>query len=925
MWDTLNIYAQQDPRWFETLDRYAPGPEHLAIYREHILPGWELTRRSWWFISHPPGVGLADQGWKLHLSSHHDHSPETLRRALPVLVDARVPFKFLLDPHCVAVTSGKRWPRGSSGKFVTIYPDDDEEFVALARKLTRALAGMAPEAKGPYILSDRRAPDSDAVYYRYGGFKAIPRTRPDGAMTLMIRDPAGGEIVDRREPFYAKPDWATDPFGEPEIDTEVPLLADGRFTITDALTYSNAGGVYTGIDNQTGAEVVLKEARPGVLVGRSRIDATDALAREYRILSELADTGHFVRPVTLFSQWEHAFLVEERVDGEQMSQRSIATNPILTTDLRPDALRAYYAQQQSWWLALVDAITAAHERGILLGDLSFTNVLVRSGDDRLVVIDLETAVRIGTDEPVGLHTPGVSSTRAIDTGVADHANDFHGLGALMLGSVMLVNAAVGYDNRRLPRFLAALTDDLRLPGELTELIADLLDPAAPPAGPDPALIRKRIAGIDFAAYDGWRIPVPLSLPAKENRHPDPAATIRRCRDVIVAAADTKRRDRLFPAHVMVHETNPLSLAYGAAGVLHALHQLGDPVPDHLRAWLLTADLPRDCPPGLYTGTAGVAWVLDELGQPAAARRSLVAATEHELFGAEHGILAGTAGIGLACLRLWHTGVDGAGGADRAELLALAVGCGERIAASAVHGERGPHWPVGDELDPSSTTVPVGYGRGASGIALFLLYLAEATGEPGWRELGRAALGHDLAYAVAIRGGDGEPLFDSFPGFVPPGGEDVAVVKSYWDEGTAGVATALLRYLAVAPDDELRAAWSRMRRDLCRKYAIMPQLFHGLAGSGMALLDAAELLRDQQALDEAWRVGEGVLLFGIETGDGVSFPGEQCLRESTDLATGAAGVLLFLDRLRRAGPGERTNTNFVLDELLGEERNAAGQR
>ena len=43
---------------------------------------------------------------------------------------------------------------------------------------------------------------------------------------------------------------------------------------------------------------------------------------------------------------------------------------------------------------------------------------------------------------------------------------------------------------------------------------------------------------------------------------------------------------------------------------------------------------------------------------------------------------------------------------------------------------------------------------------------------------------------------------------------------------------------------------------------MPQLFHGLAGLGNALLDIHELDGDERYLAEAWQVAEGVLLFSV---------------------------------------------------------------
>jgi hypothetical protein len=144
-----------------------------------------------------------------------------------------------------------------------------------------------------------------------------------------------------------------------------------------------------------------------------------------------------------------------------------------------------------------------------------------------------------------------------------------------------------------------------------------------------------------------------------------------------------------------------------------------------------------------------------------------------------------------------------------------------------------------------------------------------------------------------------------------------VRRQYWDRGTAGVLTTVLRYHAVTGDPVLRAWIDDLLRDARRKYVVFPQLFHGLSGIGNVLLDAFEFLGDEALLEEARRTAAGVLCFAVRRPEGVTFPGEQTVRESADFATGSAGVGLFLHRLLHARPGGRTNFNFVLDDLLGE--------
>lgn len=938
-WETLNIYSRLDPRWFEPLERYVPDGAHLAAYRELMPLDWSLRRRGLWFLADPPAADRREQGWKLHVSVRAVDSVAALRAAIPVLRDADTKFKFLLDQRTVSWTNGRMWPRGSSGKFITVYPADDDLFRRLAAELTAALDGLT----GPYILSDRRYRDSATVHYRYGGFIGISQIQATGVSSLMIKAPDGSLYPDVRQPYWQVPPWiAEDPFGIPADEDTSPdtspdtsadtsagaipetvggdqeQLLDGRFRVDEALQFSNRGGVYVATDVVTGAQVVLKEARPQVGLGKldgdlAGIEYTDVLRKEHRLLTELAGTGHFVRPVALFTEWEHTFLAEEKISGPQFSQHSIATNPLVTGELTPAALAAYHDRMRQLFGQFVAALDAAHRRGIVLGDLSWTNVLLDEDSDRLIIIDLEAAVQ-GTDANLGLYTPGVSSPRSIRAGRATPADDYSALGRILFGSLMLLNGFVGYQPAALGRLLDALAADLGLPADLVELVRELTaEPdAEPDAGPpDATLVAKRFAELSVAEPAAWPSVIPLARPAAEviageragRLRAEVAATVGRAVDYLHATATPHRDDRLFPTDVGGFETNPLSVANGAAGVLHALRHLPGEVPGHLVGWVLRRDVTGGgYPPGLYYGQGGIAWVLAEFGHPGYAAK-LLEQTRGTACSMEHpGVLWGAAGHGMACLRLWQL-------TGRQEFLDDAVHIGEHLTGTAQLDDRGVHWlapgPDGGQR------VPLGYAHGPAGVALFLLYLHLAAGDGGALALGRQALDFELANAMR--------LSDRVTGFRGDLDESKdRACRCYWDMGTAGVLTTLVRYLAVTGDQVLDGWVDRLLPDVSRKYTVLPQLFHGLAGLGNALIDVAELAGRPAALAEAWRTAEGVLLFRVEQAEGTVFPGEQSLRESGDLATGSAGVGLFLNRLLTvpADPaGGRTNTNFVLDDLL----------
>lgn len=127
---------------------------------------WDVTTGDLWCTVNPKdGLGRP-QGWKLHLSATPVSAETVLTRSLPVLLAGRSAFKFARSTVHVARLNGRTTPRGHSGKFITVYPESDQESVRLAEALHQATVGLP----GPRVLSDRPyAPDS-LVHYRYGAF-----------------------------------------------------------------------------------------------------------------------------------------------------------------------------------------------------------------------------------------------------------------------------------------------------------------------------------------------------------------------------------------------------------------------------------------------------------------------------------------------------------------------------------------------------------------------------------------------------------------------------------------------------------------------------------------------------------------------------------------------------------------------------------
>jgi serine/threonine protein kinase len=900
-------YARNQKRWFETIANYEPNAQFKNIFAELAPNGWKLDKQSIWFVASPPSVRLMEQGWKIHISTQTTHAADVLRISLSRLFDRMVYFKFAADMWIAGEMNSKLWPREASGKFITVYPSNTPDFLSLANELTDLLR----DYDGPYILSDRRWPNSRCVFYRYGAFKDHSEVTSDGLRRQLISQQDGTLATDLRQPYFYLPPGIIDPHGgeliKSNVNTQrastVYALKGGRYKIEAALNFSNRGGVYRATDEADNRTVIVKEARPLIEVGRARSNAVQVLKDEYELLIKLNDTGYFAKPTDFFRVWEHSYLVEDYVRGDTLAEYILAHHPIYNHDsVNALSINHYLKRMTSVWLKIARAIQCAHERDIILGDLSINNVMVSREDDAITIIDLEGA-HTGNSPSVGLFTPGFIRRSSWETGLSDQDTDLYGLGAIMFASLVIANAHVDYYPNARHTFLSELRLDLDLPEELVNLI-ELLH------NEDNLSITsiEEVISMLECLREGLEKNVafqPRLALSVESRFPPDHKSDLYCRtlattdgiiDYLGGVADLSRRDRLFPGDMLIFATNPLSIAYGACGILHCLQLVKGQIASDFVDWVLNIPVDNDdYPPGLYLGKSGIAWVMDEIGHPEYARILLREASAHRLLWNTADVLHGASGFGLASLRFWHKHNDGTA-------LDNAVKVGDWLTRNAIRGPDGVRWASEDG------TINLGYAQGGSGIALFLLYLSLTTGDVSYRCLGRSALDFEIKHAAW--NGSRFLGFPEEPGLGP---------SPYWAAGTAGVLTTMLRYLATSPDEVLKNYVGEYEGDVGHKYAKFPQLFRGLAGMGNTLLDLWYFSHDDKYVRQAWQIAEGVLLHSISRPEGITFPGTRALRESADFATGAAGVALFLHRLmvvdcQDSTPTGLDNFNFTLDQF-----------
>lgn len=849
-------FAAAHPIFYDEPRRRA-APDEPAYAPEGALDWTAWTHRDdgTWSFWAPPGVTLPEQGWKVHVSSAEQGAREVLARVSAACFDGRWAFKHLPHPEALRRMSAKDADRTASGKFITVYPVDEDDLREAVVALDRAVGGMP----GPYVLTDVRW-GAGPVSVRYGAFRS--RTlRRHGFDVPAVRDPRTGELVeDVREPAFTPPSWVSVPeFLGPHVarlrETAPP---PGFPTVTRALHHSNAGGVYEADDE--GAPVVVKEARPFVGHTPDGRDAVQRLRDEEEVLRAVPSAG-LARVRRSFSAHGHRFLVLDRVDGMALQKEVVARNPRVRADAT-DADRAAYAQWAMRVLARLRAVVAdLHDAGYSHGDLHPGNVMVSESGD-VVLLDLEMARPLAADAAPVVGAPGFAPA----DGRGGAAHDLYALACVEVFVFVPLTPLLALDPRKAVDLVQLAQREFALPAAWA---ADVLAHLAPETDTGRGEAEASEAAL-VALRDGTEGALDRVIAAVGAR--------------LVADADPSRHDRLWPGDPLQFSRAPFSLAHGSAGVISALQSAGTAIPPNLWAWtdraLAASD---DAAPGLLDGLAGAVGVLRRAGRhaEAVAVRDRVRAREGNDLDDDLG--SGLAGIGLMLLS--EAEHDPALVSEAGEIARLL----ERRAAAR-------------EIAPPGTvaTGSAGLLSGGAGGALFALRLFERTGDPADLRLAERLLEDDLVALVPAP--DGSLQIDEGWRSMP-----------YLATGSAGIGVVLADLLPYSPE---RARYRDLLDGLVRTamtgFAIQSGLFHGRAGLLLFLLHVRDQVDDVAAVDRAvaHHVGE-LAVHGLRRPIGPSFPGDGLLRASCDLATGSAGVLAVLAAYRGQRNGESDPLAAVL--------------
>ncbi|MDV9170720.1 class III lanthionine synthetase LanKC [Streptomyces sp. W16] len=825
----------------------AGAEDDFPAARTPLPEGWSRGSNEDWVIFRPPGVELPEQGWKIHVTATPENAERISRLVRDYCLAHGVYFKFIRSSAVLVRRNSKYGDRGSSGKFVTLYPLDEEMLTRLLDELDLLLTGET----GPYILSDLRW-RSGPLYVRYGGFVAHLARDASGELVHCVKDPSGNWVPDVRGPGFRPPSWVTPParLQEALAARDSGTLTDFPYRPVKALHFSNGGGVYLATDTRDGTTVLLKEARPLAGLDAVGSDAVARLRNEHWALRRLAGLDCMPAHAEFRKGHEHYYLAREYVEGKALGQEMQERNPLLTAEsAAPEDFAAY----TRWALDTLDRIERGvrelHARGVVFGDLHPNNVLLRP-DGGVVFIDLEASSEVVAAAPQAMAAPGYQAPAGY-TGVDV---DRYAMGCLRLGVFLPLTQALPWSADKAGQFLALIARIFPVPAEFAGQVRDDL---APPAG--------SAAGISASA-PSWPVAGPDTQSWPDLR--------RRLADGIIAAATPGREDRLYPGDIeQFHgRGGGANLAFGAAGVAWALSQTGVEVPEEHLDWLLAASGCVETP-GFYDGLCGIAFALDALGLRAPAGELLErAATRWTAADADldDSLFRGRAGIGLTLLHFAQK-------YDEPDRIEHAARLAHHITGPAQGGRRRS-----------------GLLHGGSGQALFLSRLFEHTDEPKYLDQAVELVRADLAESGWSTDTETTTPYAAWSVPVISGGAGTAlavdtVLEHTWDAELGLARAALGERLATAFFSHAGVFTGRAGAMLAQ-HRMGSTDRTGAADSSRAAADGSETAAPASLPSHLAALG----LHAVPHTGAPAFLGDQCLRLSTDLATGTAGVLLAVD-------------------------------
>lgn len=795
------------------------------------------TEESVWKYYHSLESKLPDQGWKIHVSSTYKDVDKTLSIVAETCFEKNIGFKYLKDRESYMLMNSKTASRSSSGKFMTIYPTNESEFLDILYILEDKLSITE---KGPYILSDKRWKKTN-IYYRYGGFINITNELGE----LCIKTPDGTLIKDERTPYYRVPYFAKtfDEYLESlngSIEKDKSSKLD-EYDIQNALSFSNAGGVYFAKRKSDNLPVIIKEARPQAGLDGKYKDALSRQEAEYNALLQLKELKGIVNIIDRFKEWEHYFLVEEYIDGSDLKKWISLNFPFYEVE---DEILIYENKVEKIINNLITVVDKMSRKNIAMMDMQPANVLIKENLE-IKLIDFETALLADSIEKPGLMTVGFSSSKIKN----NSAHDWFGLKKIIKYMVLPIINSEDLDEELEKKHLEWIRKNYST--SFGNFIIETI-----------AICNQKI--LELNGYEKSS-----SLKYKEANDLKykllNGMTKNLTNDQRFIYGDIRQNEMQFGKY------NYLNGGVGAGIALSKNDYNNHLVRDWIESYLIEEinNNNNNIEPGLINGITSTLSLLYDFGYEDVVFETIKDVYKNSLSSKDYSLRSGTSGIGLFLISLYLE-------TSNNTFLDMAIKLGDNISED-INLIRGADWAA------TNTGLIDGY----AGISLFYSSLFATTNNQKYLVKAKMLLDNDLKYGLFDLTSRVYQTIDSKGRALP-----------YISGGSIGLGIALWFYNLVSKKENFKTELSSIANLSTIRSTITGGLFDG---AGSFLIIPALIKDDNEKKEACSKILNLIEMFIIDRNNHYKYAGQFSYRISDDVYSGSAGIIMGILSVENNNP------------------------
>lgn len=315
------------------------------------------------------------QGWKIHISATLDNYQKILDSVTTICLTNDTPFKFINSIEKLLFIFSKKTSQTEIGKFITIYPENDQTFLYLLDVLYQEIK----YEPGIQIITDQNYKQSEIIFYRYGLMNASVK---NGQRPCLF-DNNGVAYPDLPGAYYSCPKFVKEYFPE---KTNTSTILNERYDMKSILYQTGAGNIYIAIDITNSKKVIIKEARRYVYATRD-ITSMELLKNETKIIKKLSGsvTPNYIDDFYLEGNY---YLVEEFIEGKTLN--TLKTDFNLLLKRTPSEITTFNNKLKQIISKLFKSLEYIHDHGVIVDDISCSNIIL-TPENKVYFIDFETA------------------------------------------------------------------------------------------------------------------------------------------------------------------------------------------------------------------------------------------------------------------------------------------------------------------------------------------------------------------------------------------------------------------------------------------------------------------------------------------------------------------------------------------------------